>query len=266
MKLFLFLFLFILILILIYYYLINIYCNTSIDYFIYKSPDFNELEDKTIMIISGTHGNEPAGYYAISDLINNLKNQKLKLQKCKFILVPGVNYCALKLNMRSVPLIGDLNRKYPVDINDITCNKINKKIIDLGKDADFILDFHEGWGFHRQNSKSIGSTLTTTNTELSQNLSFLIVDNLNKTINLEYKKFKVLTNDENLIKENSYIYGKNENIKGTLLYYETIMNKNYILVETTGQNNIQPLKIRINQINFIIDYILKYFNCKKIDF
>lgn len=86
MKLFLFLFLILLILLLIYYYLTQI-CNTSFDYFIYKSPDFNESVDKTIMIISGTHGNEPSGYYSISNLIKQIKNGKLKLQKCKLILV-----------------------------------------------------------------------------------------------------------------------------------------------------------------------------------
>ena len=259
MKLFLFLFLIILFLILFYNYLVKI-CNTSFDYFIFKSQDFNELTDKTIMIISGTHGNEPAGYYSISNLIKQIKSEKLKLQKCKLILIPALNYCALKLNIRSLPIFGDFNRKYPSNINDITCNKITKKIIEFANSSDFILDFHEGWGYHRKNSNSIGSTLTATNTELSKNLSFLIVQELNKTIKNEYKKFKVLTNDENKIIENPYIYGKNEHIKGTLIYYETIMNKDYILVETTGQNNIQPLPIRIKQINFIINYVLKYFN------
>lgn len=173
------------------------------------------------------------------------------------------NYCALKLNIRSLPIFGDFNRKYPDNIDKITNNKIAKKIIDFANSSDFIIDFHEGWGYHRQNPQSIGSTLTTTNTELSQNLSFLIVQKLNKTIKDEYKKFKVLTNNTSKIKEDPYIYGKNDHIKGTLLYYETIMNKNYILVETTGQNNIQPLKIRTQQVDFIIDNILTYFDFKK---
>lgn len=261
MKLLLLLFLITLFLFLIYYFLEK-KCNTSFEYYIYKSEDFNKNTDKTIMIISGTHGNEPAGYYEINNLIKELKNNRLKLQKCKLILVPGVNYCALKLNMRSVPIFGDINRKYPTSINKQPHNKINKKILELAKDTDFILDFHEGWGYHRKNSASIGSTLSPANTELSKNLSFSIAQELNKTIAEEYKKFKVLTNDKNKIIENSYIYGKNEDIKGTLLYYETIMNKDYILVETTGQNNGQSLNIRTKQINFIIDYVLRYFNIK----
>ena len=128
MKLFLFLFLIILFLLLIYYYLTQI-CNTSFDYFIYKSPDFNQEVDKTIMIISGTHGNEPAGYCSISNLIKQIKNGKLKLQKCKLILVPALNYCALKLNIRSLPIFGDFNRKYPDNIDKIINNKIAKKMM-----------------------------------------------------------------------------------------------------------------------------------------
>lgn len=45
-------------------------------------------------------------------------------------------------------------------------------------------------------------------------------------------------------------------ILNTLDYYCNSINKNYILIETSGQNNIQPLETRINQIMLVIDTIV----------
>ena len=35
--------------------------------------------------------------------------------------------------------------------------------------------------------------------------------------------------------------------------------KKYILIETTGQNNIQPLHVRMRQNNIILNYILNVY-------
>ena len=45
-----------------------------------------------------------------------------------------------------------------------------------------------------------------------------------------------------------------------ILLWANIIKKDYILVETTGQNNIQPLDIRIAQCKNVIDTIFKYFD------
>ena len=241
--------------------LVNI-CNgdESLEYFVYNNPDFNEATDKTIMMIAGTHGNEPAGHYAINNLIKELNNGTKKIIKGRLILVPSVNYCALKVQLRFIPLIGDINRKYPTKVDQHVSSKINKQIVNLLDKTDFILDFHEGWGFNRQNPDSIGSTFTPTNTEVSNNLSEVLFDIINETITEDFKRFRIITDDDNLVKTNPDMYFKNENIKGSLRYYANLLNKNYILIETTGQNAIQPLEIRINQSENIINVILKNFD------
>ena len=53
----------------------------------------------------------------------------------------------------------------------------------------------------------------------------------------------------------SLIDSKHE-IKGSLHYYANINDKNYILIETTGQNDIQPMNIRVQQGYDIIYYFL----------
>ena len=243
-----------------YRFLTNV-CNgdESLEYFIYENSDSSIK--KTIMIVAGTHGNEPAGHYALKDLISDLNLGIKKINPgIRLILIPSVNYCALKVNLRYIPFIGDLNRKYPKTECQKITSKINRKVVELLQDTDFILDFHEGWGFNKQNSKSIGSTFTPTNTELSNDLAYILVIDINNTIQTDYKKFRIITNDETLIQNDPEIYVKNEDTKGTLRYYANIINKDYILVETTGQNNIQHIDIRIEQCKNIINNVFEYFD------
>lgn len=202
----------------------------------------------TILIVAGTHGNEPAASYYFSKLIKD----KIKINRGKLIIIPRVNDCALKLNIRSVPLIGDINRKYYIS-NKVNgdINRINKQIINIIKSnrIDFILDFHEGYDFHNYNSNSLGSTITYTNdkTGKAKEIGENIVQKLNKTIEDEKKKFTLL----------DYNY---KPIKGTLLEYLSQLNISGILIETSGQNNIQPLQKRLEQIDLIFKNILILIN------
>jgi hypothetical protein len=198
----------------------------------------------TILIVAGTHGNEPAASYYFTNLVNST----FKPNRGKMIIIPRVNDCALKLGLRSVPLIGDINRKYSDELTEM--NRINKQIMDIIKSnrIDFVLDFHEGYDFHNYNSNSFGSTITYTDdkTGKAKEIGKKIVDKLNETINDNKKKFTLL----------DYDY---KPIKGTLLEYLSQLNISGILIETSGQNNIQPLNVRINQIDLIYTMImLKY--------
>ena len=92
------------------------------------------------MIIGATHGNEPAGYYCIKEMMNLLNKQIISLKKGKIIFVPVVNYCGYQLNKRGHSVVGD--RLY---LENRKMNIINKKIIKLSTCANFIIDFHEGW-------------------------------------------------------------------------------------------------------------------------
>jgi hypothetical protein len=219
----------------------------------------SQTSGPTIMIIGGTHGNEPAGTETLKLLIQDLNTNKIKLKRGKLILIPQVNYCALKLDIRFIPGIGDINRKYPIKLNKLSNNPINNKIIELAKQSDFILDFHEGWGFHKEEKDSIGSTITPNDTKISFDLATIYLNNINKTIQEDNKKFTILTNKEDLLKLDNYSYSESSEIKGSLRYYLNLLNKNYVLIETTGQNNKQKLNIRIKQNILFINILLQYF-------
>ena len=255
-------------------------CN-SLKYFVYDGPKTG----KTVIILGGIHGNEPAGSVAIEQLMS-----KIKIKSGRLILVPYVNYCALQLNKRYVDYFGDMNRQFPVDLYsqakantplpkadlpqpkaDMPLPKADlpqpkadmpiNKIIELVNTADFVIDFHEGVDFHRLNNQSIGSTITPANTQLSQTIASMLCDTINENIIIDYKKYKIITLDKYLVNKypNKYSF-KNNLIKGSLLYYANLIKKNYILIETTGQNDIQPLNIRVAQDTQFINLVLKYFN------
>ena len=232
-------------------------CN-NLEYYYYGE---STPENKTILILGGIHGNEPSGSKAILQLMNDININKVKINNNRIIFVPYVNYCALQLNTRQVPFIGDLNRKFPIttNYNENDLHPIIKKILILIKQSDFIIDFHEGWGFFKDNTGSIGSTITPTNTIISNEVAEKVYDNLNNTIIDTNKKFTILIDNDDKIKNNSDKYSKNKDIKHTLRYFADLKKNNYILIEISGQKNIQDLDIRTSQARIVIDTVLNFY-------
>jgi len=223
-----------------------IYYKSTINNICYKEPEYFEYVGKekgpTILIIGATHGNEPAGYYAIKEYMNKLNKQELILKKGKIIFIPSVNYCGRQLNKRNHNTVGDINRLY----RDIENNNIiNKLIINFSKTSDFIIDFHEGYDYANKSDETLGSTITPAETEKSLEAANIVINNLNKIIDTDYKKFKI---------------NHNKKISGTFREYADINKFNYILVETTGQRDVQHLDIRTEQCVNIINSILEYYN------
>ena len=228
----------IIILALIIIIILIIYYKSTINNICYKEPEYFEYIGKekgpTILIIGATHGNEPAGYYGIKEYMNKLNKQELILKKGKIIFIPSVNYCGLQLNIRNHNTVGDINRLYRDMENN---NIINKLIINFSKISDFIIDFHETSNYANKSDKILGSTITPVETETSLQVANIVVNNINKVITTNYKKFKV---------------NHNKKIKGSLREYADINKFNYILVEITGMNNVQSINIRVKQcINII---------------
>ncbi len=234
---------------------INKICN-NLEYFRYgqSSPT-----NKTILILGGIHGNEPAGSKAILQFMNDINTNKIIINNKSLILIPYVNYCGLQMNMRALPQIGDLNRQFPSTetYNDYDLNPIIKKILIFVKEADFIIDFHEGWGYYKEKTGSVGSTITPTNTNTSLLMADKIYDNINTNIIDNNKKFTILIDDDNMIIKNTDKYSKNYDISGTFRYYANLIKKNYLLIETSGQNDIQDLQTRIAQDRVVIDTVLE---------
>ena len=79
------------------------------------------------------------------------------------------------------------------------------------------------------------------------NISNEIIDILNDTIPDEGKKFTLLFRNKK----------KKCKPKGSFGCWAEKNKKNYILVETTGQNNIQDIRIRVNQQKIILFNFMK---------
>ncbi len=232
---------------------VNDACDTEPKHYVFDSDkkEIYSRNKKTILMIAGTHGNEPAGSYSLNHLINLLNKKQIELKSIKLIIIPEVNYCALKNNSRSIFGIGDINRQY---FNE-TKNKINKSVMKFVDDADIILDFHEGWGYHKINNHSVGSTISIFDNNhesilanMSGKLGYLLVDKINQTRNDKNKQFTLL------------LQKSSNEINHSLRQYCKNKNKEYILIETSGQNDIQELQIRHDQNMIVINTVLSYLS------
>lgn len=219
-------------------YLYSIYYDwgNNIDIYLIDSG----IPGPNFLVVAGTHGNEPSGRITMEKWISSNKS----LKKGKMYVIPRANKSGSQLNFRYMIhnlRYPDLNRNY----TDFGKEPISQKIISLIKkeNIDFILDFHEGWGFHKQNKKSIGSTLSAT-TPFSKKIANEIISLLNNEIEDENKQFILNEKVDELF---------------TLRNYSKRHGIHYILVETTGQNNVQPLCVRNKQSKQIFDYILNQF-------
>jgi hypothetical protein len=219
--------------------LINSICNKAPEYFIYSSK-----------LPGTTHGNEPAGYYILKEYMDMINSQNVVLTRGTIIFIPVVNYCGFQSSMRYHPIIGDINAKY--DYKE-PINVINDLVIKFVKKSDFVIDFHEGYSFHKLNKNSAGSTITPINSDKSIDIANYVVSNLNLNILEDYKKFIVInTTLDNII---------NHTLRQYISLYE--QNRDYILVELSGQDDIQPLELRMSQGVTIISSVVSYFNMDK---
>lgn len=216
-----------------------------------------------IAIIAGTHGNEPAGTNALEKLLDSGYFDRLFQQgrqpNISIRVIPRVNAIGLKLGVRHQPnpLYPDINRNYlynPTTGEEDGLEPVSKAITDLTKDCDLVIDLHEGWGFHLRNPESIGSTLSHSGSpnSLAGQLSKIAVESLNSKIPFASKKFVVLDPKSH----------PSCDIRSTLRCARHLAGKNYILIETTGQNDIQPMDVRVGQHIHLIDSILRALSQK----
>ena len=221
-----------------------------------------------ILFIGGVHGNEKSGAIYLKQYIQNIR-----MTSGKLTVIHTANKCGFKNNTRLVPAINtftytyknrDINRNFPKTLDDIPRDPNSKKILEYVDDADFILDFHEGYDFHKINKNSVGSTLTASGgCNLSENVAKYIIKILNQNINpINKQGIPAKDREWTHISSNpkSLNYLSNFEIKGTLDYYCLIKNINYILVEITGQHNKQQMDERLNQIDIIINSFFNYLS------
>lgn len=218
-------------------------CN-NIPVFIKQS----KLPGPRILLLATVHGNEPAGSEALLELIQLLKSQPL--QSGSITILPTMNPCGKKLRMRYQPQqilqlrSIDLNRNFgkrPEEEGKCELSKSLQKHV-LQQPYDLIVDLHEGWGFRQIQQDSMGSGIYPSNHILSKQLSDIACQQLNQHILQPQKKFVV---EQIPLQE------------GSFRHFCDLHNMPYILIETSGQNDIQPLQTRKDQHLFLILQMLK---------
>jgi predicted deacylase len=210
------------------------YCN-KLDVHVFNGTE----PGPTVLFIGSVHGNEPAGSYALTRLLE--MNYFQRVRKGKVIVVPNPNPCGKILNTRYQPhTFADLNRTYKS--STLKTNTTSRRISKLIQQADIVVDLHEGWGFHQISPDSMGSALYPSS-ELHDVSSKILAD-INKTIDDPLKHFLILPVPP---------------LEGTIDEYAGSLGKNTLVVETTGQNNIQPIKIRARQHTIVVTRLLQYY-------
>jgi predicted deacylase len=195
----------------------------------------------TLLLIAGTHGNEPAGTIGLESWAKS----DVKPSKGKIIIISRVNKIGLFLCTRYgfnafFPI--DYNRNYPSKKFQPVGDFINYQVAKYVFKADFIIDFHEGWGFSNVEPESMGSGIYPSNTDFAMSVGNKLLTTINNTIENFDKKFTISFDSPR--------------IPNTLDAFASAYNKNYILIETSGQNDIQPMDIRVSQVLLIVNEVL----------
>lgn len=210
----------------------------------YKSTPIRQPR-KIIGLIGGIHGNEQSGSVALVHLIKSgwfdKQGQRYGLA---FKVIPNANPWGLSRDIRYNEKGIDLNRQFTKTNLDIV-----KDILQFFNDCDLVVDFHEGWGWHQITPASMGSTLTA-NSPASNNIADQLVSAVNKTTRDLYpqepKKQFVLLDHRVVPCE----------IPSTLGCFSQKAGKDHILVEITGQNNVQPMLYRTTQIYSLLNTLV----------
>jgi predicted deacylase len=217
------------------YLLLKQSCISNIKSYSFEALNFDKKQP-TILFVGSQHGNEPAGSEALHQLIKLL--EQTTIQQGKIIIIPCLNPCGKLLNIRFQPhqLLAftstDLNRNYPKTQTEDSKCEVSKQLQNVVQNADFIVDMHEGWGFHKLNKQSLGSGLYPSQHQVAKQIAINATNYLNSFIHEETKQFVCEDIPE---------------VEGSLRAYCNLYNKPCILIETTGQSNIQPIEIRTQQ-------------------
>jgi len=211
----------------------------------FKNLQHHKSNKPKVVIVGSIHGNEPAGSHAIIKLNQLIKQKQIILKRGNLILLPFFNSCGHTINSRNFPSLSnsiDLNRSFYSKKGNFTMIEKLKKIV---TNADMVLDLHEGWGYNVSDKRSLGSGIYPNRQRLNK-LCQHLKRKLNNNIPNTKKQFVTKPLPPEM-----------DNQK-TLSNYCLNKNINHILIETTGQNDVQHLSVRQNQnLNVFINLFKK---------
>ena len=200
---------------------------------VYIFTPTDKSSNKTIFILGSVHGNEPAGTKACYKLIDHFNKNP---PKDKVIIMPMPNLLGYYTNNRYQlkPFNSDINRNFSNEGKD----RVSKIILKYVKEADLIIDLHEGYEYNIRYPKSMGSSVIPNKSKVANDTAHKMVQSVNGIITDKNKKFVV-----------SNFYDKEDcYLKDSLACYCNRNNKNFVSIETTGLNpNKQDIDVRVGQ-------------------
>lgn len=205
-----------------------------------------------IVIIAGLHGDERAG----PELLQ-MPSTRVWLRRfpARILVIPVVNGWGYARNVRARnPLGADLNREF-ADLSDEAA-----ALLSMMQDADLVIDLHEGWGWHVVQPASIGSTVTPIGPVVDQVCDPLVA-HLNAGLPAPRRWRVRRTGECDLPGSLGCYFERRLPLEGrhpSRLSEKTTSTTSteYLLVETTGQNDVQPMAKRLAQLRTILATVL----------
>ncbi len=164
---------------------------------VFETPLFKyegENRGPAILIIGGTHGNEPAGYESALRLMQALDGKPIDAGTV--LLLPLANIKAVEKYSRRVPVEkgvdkerGNLNRCYPGKPDGYPMEKLAWEITQIAREFEIkvFFDLHEARHFHLESDwedgdQSLGQTLIYAANEASAELVIELLDAINEIV------------------------------------------------------------------------------------
>ena len=193
----------------------------------------------TVLLIAGTHGNEPAGAHYLTTLVKRFRTTKMDYN---IAIIPKVNKLGLIQNIRKVPdtVDWDLNRAYPIK-GDKKVREIIRTYLRSIERAQLVVDLHEAHGYRKIDKRTKGSGIYSNGVGHSSTIVQKMVQNVNKMIDNQ---------------DHHFITERIKPIPGSLRYYCTEHKIPYILIETT---RIEQLQTRLEKLDNIITTLFETF-------
>lgn len=197
-----------------------------------------------VFLTGGVHGNEPAGSHAAEQI------RHWPIRRGRLIVVPKVNTLGLIAETRWFPPLEkdaaqrDLNRNFPTSGRELPQSPVAEALWELieSQQPDYVIDLHEGFDFHKSNSKSVGSSIIFSRTDQRMALAEKMVAAVNATVGNLQRKFELLS--------------RSGAAKGSLVRACTDQLKiDSFILETTCKG--QPLSLRTRQHRRMVSTLLQ---------
>jgi len=202
------------------------------------------IKKPVAMIISGTHGNEPAGIAA-----GKILEEEINIKRGTLLILPQANILACQNKTRNYPQGINLNRVYPGNQQGNMVEVIAAEIYNLMKlyDIDLLLDLHESREFYKINPLNYGQTLVLDCFEDTfMKICLSVAGKLNEKIVKSIEKYEVFAKPI----EGSATYAASCLLKIPAITFETCKK---LSLQRRIEMQKQFVKLVLAEFNFFMD-------------